>query len=194
MGSNLEACNWMLPTTWAIRQWHRWRGTGDSGGGPPERKRPRQVAGGLLRQAIRTIKSTVSFSHRVAEQSFRHSIAAGLRRLGRVVVFDRHFYTDYYAFVIDPTVERTRLQRLHGILLKQIFSKPDLVIFLDAPSEMLLARKGEGTIELLEHRRQDCLRVRDHFDNFLVVDAGQPVERVVAEVTEHIVSFLPADH
>lgn len=186
MGSNLEAGNWMLPTTWCIRQWKRWRGTSGAGAGPPARQRPR-LQRGRLRGWIGGIKSTGSMLHRVAEQSYRHLIADGLKRAGRIVLFDRHFYTDYYAFVVDPSVERTRSQRLHGFILGKVFPKPDVVIFLDAPSELLLARKGEGTRELLDLRRQDCLRVCEEFDNFLQVDASRPLEQVVNEVAQHIV-------
>ena len=44
-------------------------------------------------------------------------------------------------------------------MLNYIFPKPDLVICLDAPGEVLFSRKAEGTIELLEQRRQEYLQV-----------------------------------
>jgi hypothetical protein len=37
-------------------------------------------------------------------------------------------------------------------MLEHFYPKPNLVIYLDAPAEMLFARKKEGTIELLEQR------------------------------------------
>ncbi len=188
MGANLEAGNWMLPTTWAMRQWRRRQGTAGDGGGPPKRERA-STSGNPVRHALRTVKSSLSIAHRVAEQAFRHVVAWTMRRTGRVVIFDRHYYTDYYSFDIDHTAERTVLQRMHGFLLEHVFPKPELVLFLDAPSEVLLARKGEGTIELLEHRRQDYERSAHQFAHFLRIDVSQPLDVVVQEVMDHILEF-----
>jgi thymidylate kinase len=188
MGSNMEAGNWMLPSTWLIRQWRRWRGTSTDGGGPPKRSRVRSKTG-LARGVLRAGKSSLSMAHRVSEQGFRHLVAWTMCLAGRVVVFDRHYYTDYYAFDIDSDADRSWLQRLHGFILQRIFSKPDLVIFLDAPSEVLFARKGEGTIELLEHRRQDYLKVAGEFEHFDTVDATQTIDDVTEEVAHRIADF-----
>lgn len=193
MGSNLEACNWMLPSTWAIRQLRRWRGRGGEGGGPPAReKTPKPVR--WWKRPFKWLKSLVLMANRVAEQAFRHAVAWTLRSRGRIVLFDRHFYTDYYAFDIDQqsAVERNWLQRLHGYILQHVFSKPDLVIFLDAPSEVLFQRKGEGSVELLEHRRQDYLKVQKEFQHFYTVDVQQPIDQVTEEVTQHLVDFIQA--
>ena len=47
---------------------------------------------------------------------------------------------------------------------------------------MLLARKGEGSAELLEQRRHDYLALREVTPDFAVVDASLPLEDVVARV------------
>ena len=111
-----------------------------------------------------------------------------MRRFGRVVIFDRHFYPDYYAFDI-ASKERSWLQRWHGFMLSRVFPRPEMVIFLDAPSDVLFARKGEGTVELLEARRQDYLKVQDQFKCFVSVDARQSVEEVAEEVAHRIVDY-----
>ena len=194
MGSNLEACNWMLPTTWAIRQLRRWRGRQHEGGGPPHRgvSKPTKA----WKRPLRWLKSTVLMANRIAEQGFRHAVAWLLRRRKRIVIFDRHFYTDYYAFDIDQHAsgQRSLIQRFHGFVLQRVFSKPELVIFLDAPSEVLFARKGEGTVELLEHRRQDYLKVKGEFRHFRTVDVRQSVDQVTEEVIQHLVDFIQASH
>src|SRR5207249_8325723 len=74
--------------------------------------------------------------------------------------------------------------RIHGFLLERVYPKPDLVIYLDAPAEVLLARKGEGTVELLERRRHDYLEMRHRVKEFAVVDASRPADAVAREVTE----------
>jgi thymidylate kinase len=70
-----------------------------------------------------------------------------------------------------------------------IYPKPDLVIYLDAPAEVLFARKGEGTIAALERRRQEYLEMRNLVKHFAVVDASQPEDDVARRVTELIWEF-----
>jgi thymidylate kinase len=63
------------------------------------------------------------------------------------------------------------------------------VIYLDAPPEVLFARKGEGTLEWLETRRQDYLRIGELVPSFVVVDAAAPVEEVARNVERIIREF-----
>ncbi len=66
-----------------------------------------------------------------------------------------------------------------------------MVIVLDAPAEVLLARKGEGTLELLDLRREDYLRLRHEArKGSAIVDATQSEDRVLDEVAEHITSAM----
>ena len=66
-----------------------------------------------------------------------------------------------------PTTSRRRrvagrcLRRIHGYNLRRLYPRPDLVILLDAPAEVFFARKGEGTLESIESRRQEYLAQRD---------------------------------
>ena len=82
------------------------------------------------------------------------------------------------------------LRRIHGYNLRRLYPRPDLVILLDAPAEVFFARKGEGTLESIEMRRQEYLAQADMFRSFVIVDARQPTDAVVAEVREAIVSFV----
>ena len=68
------------------------------------------------------------------------------------------------------------------------------MIYLDAPAEVLLARKGEGTIEALARRRQDYLSLATITASFEVVDATRPLDEVTAEVIALIRSFARAAH
>jgi hypothetical protein len=63
------------------------------------------------------------------------------------------------------------------------------VIFLDAPTEVLFARKPERTIEILENKRQEYVRLREVTKNYAVVDVSQPVDIVARQVCELIVNF-----
>jgi thymidylate kinase len=73
--------------------------------------------------------------------------------------------------------------------LSKFYLKPDLVLFLDAPPEVLYARKGESTLEHLESRRNAIPEQGKKMDNFIVVDATQPLTKVFADVSQYILEF-----
>jgi thymidylate kinase len=78
---------------------------------------------------------------------------------------------------------------VHGFLLEHVYPKPDLVVFLDAPPAVLLARKGEGTLESLERRRQEYLDLAARTPHFVTVDAARPLDEVTQEVAAAISAF-----
>jgi thymidylate kinase len=128
--------------------------------------------------------------NRLAEEWYRQWLAWRWARAGAVVVFDRHFFIDYHAYDVDAR-DRTWSQRLHGTILGRFYPRPDLVIYLDAPGDVLLARKGEGSVEALERRRDEYRAIAQHVDDFVEVDATRPVDEVADRVAEVIVSRLP---
>lgn len=188
MGVNLDASTTMLPTTRLALAVKRARGgrpdmTGRTGSGPgdPERRRRGALAG---------LRSSLRMANWIAEEWYRQAIAAVHQRRGRVVVFDRHFLCDYYAHDVVDRPGRSLAGRVHGFNLRRLYPRPDLVVLLDAPAEVLHARKGEGSIETLEARRQEYLGQAGLFRRFVVVDASQPTEAVVAAVRARIVEFV----
>lgn len=188
MGINADASNVMLPTTRLWRATRRALGRGADQGGPPDpaARAPRRGFARLrveLKQALRLV-------HRLAEEWYRQLVAWYHRRRGRVVVFDRHFYADYYAHEIKAgTPARSIASRVHGWLLDRVYPRPELVIVLDAPTAVLFERKGEGTPDTLERRRQEYLDLRDVVENFRLVDAARELEVVTADVTRTILHF-----
>ena len=183
MGVNPDASGRLLPTTrlaWALK---RARGRQPDAGPPsrpgtaPRRRGPR--AG--LRALLRT-------TNLIAEEVYRHALVARLRRRGTVVVTDRDFWADYAAHDLERGHHRTLARRLHGVVLQHCFRRPDLVVYLDAPAEVLLARKGEGTLELLRSRQQDYLRLEPLVPDFRRVDVDRPIELVVADLAGLVVA------
>jgi thymidylate kinase len=75
-------------------------------------------------------------------------------------------------------------------MINNAYSKPDLVIFLYAPAEILYERKGEADIEYLEGRTQSFMKVGKKFKNFVIVDATQDVNKVFEDTKSEIVSYL----
>jgi len=145
---------------------------------------------GFVRRLVADVKSTFSLVNRIGEEWFRQIVIGYYRCRRYVVVLDRHYFADYYAYDVAKTDHRRPLhRRIHGLMLQHLYPKPDLVIYLDAPADVLLARKGEGTLESLKRRREDYLQLRELVENFVVVDANRPPERVADEVAEHIRGF-----
>jgi hypothetical protein len=153
------------------------------GGGRPAESGRR----GVLREA----RSGLRLANWIAEEWFRQGVAWAHERRGRVVLFDRHFYCDYYANdVAGHRPGRPWTSRIHGAMLERLYPKPDVVIMLDAPAEVLFARKGEGTIESLERMRLDLLALAPHVKRFVTVDATQDLDTVTSDVVAAIMAVV----
>jgi len=193
MGVNLDSSNHMLPTTRLIKALKRARGAAPDTAGPPDPNRVRARPKGLVQYTLAGLKSTLRMTNRMGEEWFRQILAWYYQRRGNIVVFDRHFFSDYYAYdIANPRADRRLSDRIHGFMLNRVYPKPDLVIYLDAPAEVLFVRKGEGTIEALERRRQEYMALHEVVKHFAVVDATQPAERVAHDVTHLIWEFYNA--
>lgn len=191
MGVNLESSNKVLPTTRLLLKLKRAQGGhADIATRPVEsyklRARPKSFKkrlSGSLRSALRLINLT-------AEEWYRQFLVWYYTLRGYHVIFDRHFYFDYYAHdIVNDEPERPLHSRIHGFMLKNLYPKPDFVIFLDAPAEVLFARKPEGSLDARERRRQEYIEMRNAIDSWAVVDVTQPMEAVVNEVHELIRNF-----
>lgn len=198
LGINPEASNVMLPTT---RLWYalkRARGRPLSMGGPRDPNQPKAPPKGLFKRAQAELKSSLRLINQLAEEWYRQAIVWSYLRRGYIVLFDRHFLFDYYFHDVyarkagGGSQDRLLSSRIHGQILERFYPRPDLVIFLDAPAEVLLARKQEGTLESMAHRRQEYLQLRDLVPNFVTVDATQPQAQVIQEVTRLIAAFRPS--
>lgn len=178
MGVNLEASKRMLPTTRLLLWWKQRRG-----------RRPDatfrtsvesdQSSQGLLRQA----KSLFRLAFWASEEWYRQALVWMYELRGHVVVFDRHFFADYFAYDVLPGSDpRPLANRVHGFMLDKLYPKPSLFILLRAPAEVLFERKREATIEFLEERQEQYLRMRPYVKRFETVDASQPQAAVIEEV------------
>ena len=190
MGVSPHSSNVMLPTTRLVVLVKRLLGKGTDIAGPPDPTKNKPRPRSLVKRWLGALKTNLRVANQLAEEWFRQGVVGYYLRQKYIVVFDRHFFSDYYAYDVageDPN--RPLFSRLHGFLLDRFYPKPSLVILLDAPVEVLLARKGEGTAELLQRRRQEYLDLQQVVAHFYRVDATQPIERVVKQVTQLIQDF-----
>jgi thymidylate kinase len=183
MGVSADSSSHLLPTTRLLRALRRARGISSEDVTAPDAVG--QQRGGGPKRAV---KSALRLVNQLAEECYRQALAWRHVRRGTVVVFDRHFFVDYWAYDINGT-QRSFDKRVHGFFLSRLYPKPDLTVFLDAPAEVLFARKGEKTTEDLARRREEYLALGQVTPNFAVVNAAQPPDDVAQEVTALLHEF-----
>ena len=180
LGQNPDALSHALPTTRLYYRSRTTAGLARPQHGPPDphatvAPAARGVAGRLLRLLKRAAWLLVTVTEEV-------NVVVRMRRVvrsGRVALLDRHPLWDYYAY--DVTRPADWAARVHGLVLRRL-PQPDLVLLLDAPGEVLFARKGEGSAELLEQRRRDYQAVRAVArSDVAVVDVAQSLDGVVEQ-------------
>lgn len=189
MGVSPDSSNLLLPTTRLVHAVRRARGVQPDTSGPRDSRRSDPVSPrGTMKRSLSSGRSFLRLANRLAEEWQRALVASLLRRRGSIVVFDRHFFADYYAYDVAPG-RRSTARRVHGFVLARLYPKPDLVLYLDAPAETLLRRKGEGTLQSLARRRREYLDLARVMSNFAVVDADRPLDDVVEEVAARVAGF-----
>jgi thymidylate kinase len=94
------------------------------------------------------------------------------------VIYDRHALDAVAAR--SATTPKARLRRW---ILGHAIPRPELVIVLDAPAEVLYARKGEHTVALLDEQRRGYLELARDFRSAEVVDATRSADAVRRDIT-----------
>lgn len=104
-------------------------------------------------------------------------------RNGGLVIIDRY----YYDFFVDLRRYRLNVPRWIIKLGFVFVKKPDLVFCLDADPVILQARKQEVTFDECTRQREAYRELASNLLNGYVIDAAQPLEKVVQDV-QRIVS------
>jgi thymidylate kinase len=188
MGVNLESSGLMLPTTRLALAVKAARGRRADMVAPSQNSA--QPSGSPVRRAVTGSARGARLVMWLAEEWFRQLVAEYHRRRGSIVVFDRHFYADYYHFDVAAGRRRSVSSRVHGFLLEHAYPKPDLVICLDAPGAVLFERKHEASVDWLEGRRRQYLQLADAVPHFAVIDADRPLDVVTRDVATVISEFI----
>jgi thymidylate kinase len=101
---------------------------------------------------------------------------------GRFVIFDRYTYDA----MLPSSKKLSRGKELRRWALAHACPAPDLILFLDAPGEVLYARKGEHSPAFLEEQRQGYLQLRQELPQMQVVNVDRDPDCVRREVTSII--------
>lgn len=182
MGINVESSNVALPTSRLLQRLRHGRiRPATTHRAAPARAKPRG-AKGAARAGARLL-------YRLSEEWYRQALCWLYELRGEVVLCDRHFLYDFYE-PAERLAAKGFADRVHVWILRRIYPRPDLVLFLDAPSEVLMARKGEATLEFLDGRRAAMLEIGAGDPRFVRIDATQPLDAVQAEVEARIDALL----
>lgn len=96
---------------------------------------------------------------------------------GRIVVFDRH------PIEARSSLGSGRPAPLGRRLLGRSIPAPDVIVVLDAPAEVLFARKPEHPVDRLDAQRAAYLDLARRLPATTVVDVDRPADAVIHEVT-----------
>jgi thymidylate kinase len=105
---------------------------------------------------------------------------------GGLVLIDRY----YYDFFVDQKRYRLRVPLWLVRCGYWFLPKPDLVLLLDAPAEVLRSRKQELPPAEIERQRTDYRALAEGLSHAHVVDAGQPPGKVAEDATRAILELL----
>ena len=182
MGTSIESSNYALPTSRLVHKWKVYRhkkSLQQSG-----EQVPREVnLHGIEHRVDKRGKlgGVGRLLRRVSEESYRQLVSWVFQLRGNVVLYDRHFLFDACPVPNDTGYHRFT-DRVHNWFLKKLYPRPGLVIFLDAPAEVLYARKQEVPLEYLEREREKILKKRCYGKTFVTVDTTMELAEVVTRI------------
>ena len=103
----------------------------------------------------------------------------------KLVIFDRYYY-DYYA-------DMKRYQYSLSPMVAKIFAwsipKPDIIFVLDAPADILYARKQELTVGEIDRQRKIYRNFAKCNSRAILVDATQTSEEVARQITKKVLQY-----
>jgi thymidylate kinase len=140
------------------------------------------LTGGLLPYVDRLRLPVLVVPGRLLVLWGRYLTARYHQSRGRLVVFDRYTYD-----AAVPTPQPLDwLGRAYRRIDGRACPPPDLVLLLDAPGNVMHARKGEYSPEMLEDWRQHFLALQWRVPQLEILDATRPSEVVRADAIERI--------
>jgi thymidylate kinase len=129
------------------------------------------------------LRRIVTRAHLLFDQAYRVGVGMRARRRGRTVIFDRYLYDAEVDAVVEGR-DRREQQVLRWI--RRRFPAPDLVVLLDAPGHVLLARKGEHDVVRLDRLRRAYAEIAAEVPAVAVIDVRQDAAAVLSEAVAAI--------
>ncbi len=121
----------------------------------------------------------IGFAARIVSLWWRCLLAGYHQARRRLILFDRYTYDS----LLPSPRSQSRSSHWRRWITARACPAPDLVIVLDAPGDLLYARKGEHSPGYLEQQRQGYLALTRSLPQAVVVDATHDADHVRREVT-----------
>lgn len=144
----------------------------------PHAQPPRSIVVSILKSIFYFADYTVGYWWSIWPRKVRSTL----------ILFDRYFYD----LIVDPKRLRYGGPQWVPAFLAKCIPAPDLVIYLDAPPEVLLSRKQEVSASELEKQQREYSVLINQLQNGYKINASQPLDEVVENVERIIVNFLEA--
>lgn len=104
---------------------------------------------------------------------------------GHLVIFDRYYY-DYY---VDKIRYRLSISDYTLDLFQCIIPKPSITFLLVGDPKTLYERKQEISVEEIQKQIDRLIANKNKFNNPIVIDVNQPIEKVVNDVSMKIIEI-----
>ncbi len=115
-----------------------------------------------------------------------HWVIGRSQAMGDLIIFDRYFY-DWF---IQSYFQRTPRWILP--VLKFIYPRPDLVVYLSNSSEVIHKRKPELSIEQIEQQSRRCQEIVCDLPYGITILTESSLQEVTQKVSEKIVQIMVA--
>ncbi len=142
----------------------------------PQGQAPRGIISSFLKLCLWFLRYTGGWVVNVYPAKIRSTM----------ISFDRY----YHDLLVDPKRYRYSGPKWLAHLVGKLIPKPDLWILLDAPADVLQARKQEVTLEESQRQRRAYLNLMRAFPNAVVIDASQSLSNVVEECNRAVLKHL----
>jgi thymidylate kinase len=103
-----------------------------------------------------------------------------------MVVFDRY----YHDLLVDPKRYQFGGPLYLVRFMSRLVPKPDLVLILDAPLDVILSRKQEVPPEDVLSQKRAYLQMASRFSQSLVIDSAARIAQVAAQAGQAVLEYL----
>jgi thymidylate kinase len=135
------------------------------------------------RQEQRSRLPGLGFASRLLTQWRRYAVASYHRARGRLVIYDRYAYDQLAS---GPDANRSRKSRARRWLLFRAAPAPQLALVLNAPGDVLFARKGEHDAARLDAQRAQFADLAARRREVELLDATRDADAVRRDALERI--------
>ena len=194
MGSSVQSANRLLPTSrlvlWLKRSAYRRRVRGRSESPVPKTERIPAAEYEYASRSRGAVWVAARYINRFLEAWWRQFLALREQLRGRLVIYDRHFLFD--DSILDAAADRADRplpERIFRAAMRRTYPRPDLVVFLHAPGDVLVARKGEASAQYHDLQAERYRRQSDAVPRFVQIDASRPLDVVTREVLDHVAAL-----